>query len=148
MTEKLSKLHSFDRQYRRPQKCPFPSSFTHRTKHFTQGIPVSSVYLRTPLWHHLRCYQLIQQMSIGWYISFQTPLLTPYFTHYFLLSDKIMANVAGKQQTTALFLYTTVTSSRRHTQLTQKTDKPDGKPVLFQRTFRSVQLFTQLNCTV
>jgi len=39
LTEKLSKLRSFDRQYRRPQNCPFQSSFTHRTAQFTQGIP-------------------------------------------------------------------------------------------------------------
>jgi hypothetical protein len=49
-----------------------------------------------------------------------------------------MADVASKQQTTALFLSTTVTRTRRHTELTQKTDKPDGKPVLCQRTFSSV----------
>ena len=31
-----------------------------------------------------------------------------------------MADVASKQQTTALFLSTTVTRTRRHTELTQK----------------------------
>ena len=46
-----------------------------------------------------------------------------------------MADVASKQQTTALFLSTTVTRTRRHTELTEKTDKPDGKPVLRQKTF-------------
>jgi hypothetical protein len=50
-----------------------------------------------------------------------------------------MADVASKQQTTALFLSTTVTRTRRHTELTKKTDKPDGKPVLCQRTFSSVR---------
>jgi len=62
-----------------------------------------------------------------------------------------MADVASKQQTTALFLSTIVTHTRRHTELTKKTDKPDGKPVLCQRIFSSVfraVLFTQLNCTV
>jgi len=61
-----------------------------------------------------------------------------------------MADVASKQQTTALFLSTTVTRTR-HTELTEKTDKPDGKPVLCQRTFSSVfraVFFTQLNCKV
>ena len=33
----------------------------------------------------------------------------------FLFSDNIMADVAGKQQTTALFLSTIVTRTRRHT---------------------------------
>jgi len=69
----------------------------------------------------------------------------------FFFSDNIMADVASKQHTTALFLSTTVTRTRRHTELTKKTDKPDGKPVLCQRTFSSVfraVFFTQLNCTV
>jgi hypothetical protein len=42
-------------------------------------------------------------------------------------------------RTTALFLSTIATRTRRHTELTKKkTDKPDGKPVLCQRTFSSV----------
>jgi hypothetical protein len=49
-----------------------------------------------------------------------------------------MADVASKQKTTALFLPTIVTRTRRHTELTKKPDKPDGKPVLCQRTFSSV----------
>jgi hypothetical protein len=57
----------------------------------------------------------------------------------FFFSDNIMADVASKMQTTALFLSSTVTHTRRHTELTKKkTDKPDGKPVLCQRTFSSV----------
>jgi len=38
-----------------------------------------------------------------------------------------MADVASKQQMTALFLSTTVARTRRHTELTKKTDKPDGE---------------------
>jgi len=49
-----------------------------------------------------------------------------------------MAYVASKQQTTALFLSTIITHTRRHAELTKKTDKPDGKPVLCQGTFSSV----------
>jgi hypothetical protein len=49
-----------------------------------------------------------------------------------------MADVASKQQTTALFLFTIVTRTRKHTEPTQKTDKPDRKPVLCQKTFSSV----------
>jgi len=48
-----------------------------------------------------------------------------------------MADVASKQQTTASFFSTIVTRTRRHTDLT-KNDKPDGKPVLCQRTLSSV----------
>ena len=51
-----------------------------------------------------------------------------------------MADVASKQQTTALSLSTIVISTRRHTELTKKTVIPDGKPVLCQRTFSSVFL--------
>jgi len=65
----------------------------------------------------------------------------------FFFSDNIMADVASKQQTTALFLSTSHTHKN-----TRRTDKPDGEPVLCQRTcssiFRAVFFFTQLNSTV
>jgi hypothetical protein len=50
-----------------------------------------------------------------------------------------------------LFLSTIVTCTRRNVEMTKKTENPDGKPVLWQRTFSSVfpaVFFTQLNCTV
>jgi hypothetical protein len=37
-------------------------------------------------------------------------------------------------------LSTIVTHPRRHTELTEKIDNPDGKPVLCQRTFSAVFL--------
>ena len=40
--------------------------------------------------------------------------------YLFFFSDNIMTDVASKQQTTALFLYTIVTRTRRHTELTGK----------------------------
>ena len=49
-----------------------------------------------------------------------------------------MADVASKQQTTALFLSTIVTRTRKRMELTKKTDKPDRKPVLCQEIFSSV----------
>jgi len=51
-----------------------------------------------------------------------------------------MADVASKQQMTALFLSTMVTRTRRQTELTKKkkTEKPGGKSVLCQKTFSSV----------
>jgi hypothetical protein len=79
--KKLFKPRSFDRQKRRPQNCPFQSSFTHRTAQFTQGIS-------------------------------QFPQLT--CRHH------------------------DVTRTRGHIELTKKTDKPDWKPALCQRTFSSV----------
>ena len=52
----------------------------------------------------------------------------------FFFSDNIMADVASKQQTTAFFFI-----HHNHThKKTHRTDKPDGKPVLCQRTFSSV----------
>jgi hypothetical protein len=69
----------------------------------------------------------------------------------FFFSDNIMVDVASKHQTTALFLSTIVTRTRRHTELIKKTDKPDGKPVLCQRTFSSdfrAVFFKPLNFTV
>jgi len=75
-------------------------------------------------------------MNIAMIYSFSNA--TSYCTFYAFFSsfsDNIMADVASKQQTTALFLSTTVTRTRRHTELTEKTDKPDGKPVLRQKTF-------------
>jgi len=48
-----------------------------------------------------------------------------------------MADVASKQQTTALLLSTIVTHTRRHAELAKKPEKPDGKPVLCQRKFSS-----------
>jgi hypothetical protein len=69
---------------------------------------------------------------------------------YFFFSDNIMDDLASIQQKIALILSTIVTRTRRHNEL-KKTDTPDRKPVLCQRTFRSVfraAFFTQLNCTV
>jgi hypothetical protein len=66
-------------------------------------------------------------MNIAPHSPFQIPLLTAHFRFFFYFFDKIMAEMASKQQTTALFLSTTVTRTRRHTELTKKYDKPDGK---------------------
>jgi hypothetical protein len=48
-----------------------------------------------------------------------------------------MADVASKQQTTALFIHQSHTHKKTH-RTDRKTDNPDGKPVLCQRTFSSV----------
>jgi len=62
-----------------------------------------------------------------------------------------MADVASKQQTTALFLSTVVTRTRRRTELTRK-KLTKMKRNLCCATEHSVQFFvrffTQLNCTV
>jgi hypothetical protein len=62
-----------------------------------------------------------------------------------------MTNVAIKQQTTAFFLPTTVTRTRRHTELTQKklTNLMGNLCCARQHSFQFfVQFFTQLNCAV
>jgi hypothetical protein len=84
------------------------------------------------------------------YIPFQIPLLTPHFTLSFLLSDNIMADVASKQQTTALFLSPIVTRTRRHTDLTKKmTNLMANMCCAREQSFQFFgQFLTQLNCTV
>jgi hypothetical protein len=67
----------------------------------------------------------------------------------FFFSDDIMADVASKQQTTALFLSTIVTRTGRHTELTKKWQtwwETCAVPENIQFRLRSA--FTQLNCTV
>jgi len=61
-----------------------------------------------------------------------------------------VADVASKQQTTALFLSTIVTQTRRHTELRKKLKNLMGKLCCARE--HSVQLFvrffTEFNCTV
>ena len=62
-----------------------------------------------------------------------------------------MADVASKQQTTALFLSTIVTRTRRHTELTEKklTNLMGNLCCARKHSVQFfVQLFTELNCTV
>jgi len=61
--------------------------------------------------------------------------------HFVFFSDNIMADVASKQQTTALFLSTTVTRTRRHTELTKELRSLMGKPRCVRE--RSVQFCVQ-----
>ena len=57
-----------------------------------------------------------------------------------------MADVASKQQTTALFISTTVTRTRRHTELTEKLTNLMGKLCCAREN--SVQFFVQFFYTV
>jgi len=113
------------------------------------------VYLPTPRWHNLKAASVSSNSFSRWasrdIFIFKYHFLPHILRFIFFFSDKNITDVASKQQTTALFLSTVVTRTRRHTELKKKTDKPDGKPVLCQRTFSSVfraVFFTQLNCTV
>ena len=85
----------------------------------------------------------VSSNAFSWWAShdiflFKYHFLLHIFRFLFFFSGNITADVASKQQTTTLFLYTIDTRTGRHTELTEKTDKPDGKPVLCQRTFSSV----------
>jgi hypothetical protein len=64
----------------------------------------------------------------------------------FFFSDNIMADVASQQQTTALFLSTIVTRTRRHAELTNLMGKLCCAREHSVQFF--VHFFTQLNCTV
>jgi hypothetical protein len=57
-----------------------------------------------------------------------------------------MADVASRQQTTALFLSTTVTRTRRHTELTEKLTNLKGNLCCAKE--HSFQFFVQFVCTV
>jgi hypothetical protein len=61
-------------------------------------------------------------------------------------TENIMADVASKQKTTALFLSTIVTRTRRHTELTKKLTNLMGN--LCCAIEHSVQYFVQLFYTV
>jgi len=134
----------------------FPVVFHTQNSAVHSGNPtVSSVYLPTPRWHHLKAhpFQAIHSADEHRMIYFLSKyhFLLHILRFLFFFSDNIVADVTSKQQTTALFLSTIVTRTRRQTELTKKNDKPDGKPVLRHRTFSSVfraVFFTQLNCTV
>jgi hypothetical protein len=82
---------------------------------------VSSLYLPTPRWHHLKAHLFLTIHSADedrMMYSFSNT--TSYSTFYAIFSDSITADVASKQQTTALFLSTLITRSRIHTEQNKK----------------------------
>ena len=85
--------------------------------------------------------QFIQQISTARYIPFQIPFLLHILRFLFFFSDNIMADVASKQQTTALFLSTIVTRTRRHTELTKNLTKLTGNLCCARE--HTVQFFVQ-----
>ena len=123
----------------------FSSCLSHRELHISLG--ESHSFLSLPADTTKASSQGTQpskmnkrEATIAWCIPFQIPLLTPHFTLYFF-SDNIMADVASKQQTTALFLSTTVTRTRRHTELTKKLKNLMGNLCCARE--RSLQFFVQ-----
>jgi hypothetical protein len=77
--------------------------------------------------------QFIQQMSIAYKYHFLRHILR----FLFFFSDNIMADVASKQQTTALFLSTTVNPHK-------KTHKNEKLTNLCSAREQSVQFFVQV----
>jgi len=77
---------------------------------------------------------------------FQYHFLLHILCFLFFFSDNIMADVANKQQTTALFLSNIVTRTRRHTELTNLMGKMCCAREHSVQFF--LQFFTQWNCTV
>ena len=154
LTGKLSKLRSFDRQYRWPQSSPFQSSFTQRTAQFTQGIPR---FLSLPAHTTMASSQdtSVSSNSFGRWTSHDIFLFKYHFLLHILrflsfFSDNIMADVASKQQTTALFLTTTAARKRRHKELIKNWYigwENCAVPENIQFSY-SCSFFTQLNCTV
>jgi hypothetical protein len=112
---------------------------------------VSSVYLPTPRWHHLKAHPFLAIHSADDHrMIYSLSNTTSYSTFLFFFSDNIIADVASKQLKTVLFLYTIVTRTRRHTELTTILTNLTGK-LCFAREYSVqffVQFFTQLNCTV
>jgi hypothetical protein len=120
-------------------KTVLPSLLSHPDcAVYSENPTVSSVYLPIPLWHHLNNSNLVSSWASHDIFLFKYHFLLHILSFLFSFSDNIMADVASKQQITALFLSTTVSRPTRHTELTKKTDKPDRKPVLCHRTFSSV----------
>jgi len=114
---------------------------------------VPSVYLRTPQWHHLKALNSSSSFS-RWashdIFLFKYHFLLHILRFIFFFSDNIMAEVASKQQTTALFLSTIVTRTRRHTELTKKLTHLMGNLCCAREhsvQFFLCSFFTQLNCT-
>ena len=140
--EKLSKLRSFDRQYRRPQNCLF-QSFSHTKLRSSHRESYSFLSLSADTTMASSQGKSVSSNSFSRWTSHDIFLFKYHFLLHilrllFFFSDNIMADVVSKQQTTALFLSATVTRTRRHTELKKKTDKPEEKPLLCQRTFISV----------
>ena len=117
-------------------------SHTQNCAVYSVNPTVCSVYLPTPRWHHLKAHPFLAIHSAD-----EHRMIYSFSKYHFLLrilrflfffSDNIMADVASKQQRTALFcIHHSHTHKKTHT-TDKKTDKPDGKPVLCQRTFSSV----------
>ena len=89
----------------------------------SRNLTVPSAYIPTPLWQHLKSHPFLALHSTDEHRTiYSFPNTASYSTFYAFFSSfriRIMADVASKQQTTALILSTTVTHTRRHTELSK-----------------------------
>jgi len=99
----------------------------------------------TPRWHHLKAHPFLAIHSADIFL-FKYHFLLHILRFLFFFSDNIMADMASKQQTTALFLSTIGTCTRRHTELTKKLKNLMGNLCCAREN--SVQFFLQFVYTV
>jgi hypothetical protein len=109
----------------------------------------SSVYLPTPRWHHLKAHPFLAIHSTDKHRTiYSFSNTTSYSTFYaFFSSFRITLWPMWRANDSLVFIHHSHTNKKTH-RTDKKNDKPDGKPVLCQRTFSSVfrgSLFTQLN---
>jgi len=129
----------------------FPVVFHTENCTVHSGNPtVFSVYLPPPRWHHLISSNSFSNCTSHDIFLFKYYFLLHVLGFLFFFSDNIMADVAKKQHTTALFLSTVVTRTKRHTELTKKlTNLMRNLCCAREHSVQYlVQFFTQLNCTV
>jgi len=144
-------MRSFDRQYRRPHNCPFQSSFTHtelrsslREFHNFLSLPADTT-MASSQGTSVSTNSFSRSASHDIFL-FKYHFLLHILRFLFLFSDNIMADVASKQQTTALFLSTIVTRTRRHTERSKKLTNLMGNLCCARE--HSVQFFVQFFYTV
>ena len=134
---KLSKLHTFWQAIAQVSEMSFPVVFHTENCAVLSGNPtLSSVYLPTPPWHHLKALNLPKWIRergdpcLHWSIQIVTWTLG-HRKHY---------GRCGQQTANdcLVFIHHSHTHEKKHRTDKKKTDKPDGKPVLCQKTFSSV----------
>ena len=119
------------------------------------GIPTfTSVYLPTPRWHHLSARPFLAIHSADEHrLIYSFSNTTSYSTFYAFFSSfrvTLWPIWIGNSKGQPCFYPPIVASIRLNRTDKKKSDKPDGKPVLLQRTFSSVfrAVFKHLTCTV
>jgi hypothetical protein len=137
------------RRLARPQNCPFQSSFTQRAAQFTQGIPQFPQFTCR---HHkgIILFQVIHSADEHRMIySFSNISSYSTFNVFFSsFSDNIMADVASKQQTTALFFHHSHKHKNTHKTKKKLTNLMGNLCCAREHSVQFfVQFFTQLNCT-